>query len=242
MRYLISDIHGCYNEYKALLSKINFTDDDELYILGDAMDRGPEPIKVILDLMARPNVTYIVGNHDYMMLLAVKRLCVEVTEENCESYLTSDDLMNYHFWTTDGGMVTAEQFRQLTREQQLDIIDYLENAPLYEILEQEENEKVKQFVLVHAGIKDFDESKRLEEYKLLDFLFERADYGRRYFQDQNKYLVTGHTPTVFMRKDKKPLIYQENGHIAIDCGCVFGGQLAAYCIETGEEWYVANGS
>ena len=49
MRYLISDVHGCYEEYQELLDKIHFSNEDELYVLGDAMDRGPEPIKVIQD-------------------------------------------------------------------------------------------------------------------------------------------------------------------------------------------------
>lgn len=42
MRYIISDIHGCYAEYRELLEKICFSDADELYVLGDAMDRGSE--------------------------------------------------------------------------------------------------------------------------------------------------------------------------------------------------------
>ena len=52
------------------------------------MDRGPEPIKVIQDMMMRPNVTYIVGNHDYMMLNTLRRLTVEITEENYADYLS----------------------------------------------------------------------------------------------------------------------------------------------------------
>ncbi|MCI8923553.1 MAG: hypothetical protein HFI45_06070 [Lachnospiraceae bacterium] len=51
-------------------------------------------------------------------------------------------------------------------------------------------------------------------------------------------MVTGHTPTSLIREDGLPLVYQENGHIAIDCGCVFGGRLAAYCIESAEINYV----
>lgn len=49
MRYIISDIHGCYDQYRALLKKIHFSDTDELYVLGDVVDRGPEPIKVLQD-------------------------------------------------------------------------------------------------------------------------------------------------------------------------------------------------
>lgn len=234
MRYIISDIHGCYNEYKALLEKINFSEADELYVLGDAMDRGPEPIKVIQDLMNRPNVTYIIGNHDYIMLHLMKKLVVEITAENYKNHLSEDDLMDYSMWLGDGGDVTAGQFAALSREEQLDILDYLEESMVYEVLE----EKDKRYVLVHAGINEFEEDKDLDDYHFTDFIFHRADYSKRYFQDSNTYLVTGHTPTVHIREDKKPLVYEGNGHVALDCGCVFGGCLVAYCVETGEVFYV----
>ena len=42
--YVISDIHGNYNAYMDMLKKIQFDDDDILYILGDILDRGPNPI------------------------------------------------------------------------------------------------------------------------------------------------------------------------------------------------------
>lgn len=40
MHYVISDIHGCYNEYIKALKKVNFNDNDTLYVLGDCIDRG----------------------------------------------------------------------------------------------------------------------------------------------------------------------------------------------------------
>ena len=54
--YVMSDIHGNYRAYKAMLEKINFNREDMLYILGDILDRGPNPIRIILDLMERFNV------------------------------------------------------------------------------------------------------------------------------------------------------------------------------------------
>lgn len=30
MRYIVSDIHGCFDQYRALLEKIQFSDEDEL--------------------------------------------------------------------------------------------------------------------------------------------------------------------------------------------------------------------
>lgn len=234
MRYLISDVHGCYEEYQELLDKIHFSNEDELYVLGDAMDRGPEPIKVIQDMMGRSNVSYIVGNHDYMMLQALGRLMVEITEENYAGYLTSEDLMNYSYWVMDGGQITANRFRALPREEQREILDYLSEGLTYAVIE----ERGKKLILVHAGLRGFEEKRPLEDYELLDFLFERTDYRKRYYQDYRKIIVTGHTPTPNIREDAQPLIYRGNGHIAIDCGCVFGGNLAAYCVEMEEVTYV----
>ena len=76
MRYIIADIHGCYNEYINLLKKIKFTDKDTLYILGDVVDRGPEPIKILQDMMKRKNVVHFIGNHEFMMYTILKKLTV----------------------------------------------------------------------------------------------------------------------------------------------------------------------
>lgn len=233
MTYVISDIHGCYREYAALLDKLGFSEEDELFVLGDAMDRGPEPMKVILDMMDRPNVTYILGNHDDMLLQAMKKLAVDVTEENL-AQLQGDVLTAYCHWLQEGGGVTAEQFQKLSPAQRADVLDYLESAPCYETVEHDG----RLYILVHAGIRGFDPDKELDEYAPIDFLWERMDYSRRYFPGDRIFLITGHTPTVLINPGREPLVYRECGHIAIDCGCVFGGNLAAYCIETGETTYI----
>ena len=233
MHYVISDIHGCYEEYRELLEKVNFSDTDELYILGDAMDRGPEPIKVIQDIMCRSNVFYILGNHDAIFLALIRNLAKEIASGNTKS-LPEETLRSYQNWMEDGGGVTVRQFLNLSGQQQEDLLAYIEEAAPYEMLE----EKGCLYILVHAGIENFSPDKELDEYDPTDFLCERADYGKRYYPDERIFLVTGHTPTPLIRENKKPLVYYGNGHIAIDCGCVFGGQLAAYCFETGQTTYV----
>lgn len=56
MNYVISDIHGEYKKFIALLEKINFSEKDTLYVLGDVVDRSAEPIKVLQYMMIRQNI------------------------------------------------------------------------------------------------------------------------------------------------------------------------------------------
>ena len=47
MKYVMSDLHGCYDKFIKMLEIINFNEQDELYILGDIFDRGSQPIKIL---------------------------------------------------------------------------------------------------------------------------------------------------------------------------------------------------
>ncbi len=234
MRYIVSDIHGCHDQYLALLDKIHFSDEDELYVLGDVVDRGPEPIKVLQDMMKRPNVVFILGNHDFIMYSLMKTLAVEVTEENWDSHLTGEVMLDLDLWLQDGGQITMEKFRRLSHTEMTDILDYIAGASLYEIIKH----NGKEYRLVHAGLSQFSPDKELDEYELYDFLEKRADYSRRYYPQDNIYLVTGHTPTVYIEGWEKVEVYRKHGHIALDCACVAGGKLAAFCVETEEVFYV----
>ena len=65
MIYVMSDLHGCFEEYKRMLEKIDFKDSDILYILGDIVDRGSQSIEILQDMMLKSNVFPILGNHEY---------------------------------------------------------------------------------------------------------------------------------------------------------------------------------
>lgn len=231
MKYVVADIHGCYEEYMELMQKIKLMDEDCLYILGDAVDRGPEPTKVMLDMIKRQNITYIIGNHDYLLLYFIRKLGLELS---CISNMSEDDTEDFQAYLEDGGLVTIEAFMKLSSAEKQAVYDFLENANVYDEVIADN----KRYILVHAGITNFKEEKTLDEYDVLDFICERADYSRRYFLDSNTYLITGHTPTMYINRDSSSKVYIENGHIAIDCGCVYGGKLAAYCIDSNEVIYV----
>lgn len=66
--YVISDLHGERDRFHRLLKDIHFSTDDTLYILGDIVDRGPEPIPLLLEILDTPNMILLLGNHEYMCL------------------------------------------------------------------------------------------------------------------------------------------------------------------------------
>jgi len=232
MYYVMSDLHGCYKEYQKALEMIHFNAQDTLYVLGDVVDRGPEPVKILQDMMLRPNVIPIIGNHEYMALTVLKKLCVEITEETAGNYLSEEDMMNYLNWCMDGGQTTIRQFQKLSADERMDIIDYLEEFSLYE----EVSANQKDYILVHAGLEPFAPEKPLENYTLSEVIFKSPDYEKEYFN--NRYLVTGHRPTLQLKGEQRGRILEKNHHVAIDCGCVYGGWLGVYCLDNGQSWYI----
>ena len=71
-RYLISDIHGCLNTMEAMLDKLAFSTSDELYIIGDCLDKGPDSKGVVDRLFALKASGYKIkctrGNHEELIL------------------------------------------------------------------------------------------------------------------------------------------------------------------------------
>lgn len=92
--YVISDIHGHYEKFEKMLKKIDLKDEDTLYVLGDILDRGPNPIKTLFKLMEMPNAICIVGNHELMALECFKFLSKEITEESLQD-LDEETIDNY---------------------------------------------------------------------------------------------------------------------------------------------------
>lgn len=230
MVYVISDIHGEYEAFTDLLEKVNFSEKDELYVLGDCIDRGEKSIEVLYEMMMRPNIYPILGNHEFMALRNLKRLVKEITDENCDEILSNESIKELLLWQNDGGSKTIKQFTELNMQERNDIIEYLGEFALYdEILVNN-----KSFVLVHAGLDNFSVKKRLEEYTLSELIFKAPDYEKVYFKD--RYLVTGHLPTITTIGNMGSVIIKNN-HIAIDCGKVFGGRLAMVCLNTFDIYY-----
>ncbi len=72
-RFAIADIHGCFETLRALVeTQIQLTRQDQLFLLGDYLDRGPKPVQVldyIIDLQQDKYQLFpLRGNHEQMVI------------------------------------------------------------------------------------------------------------------------------------------------------------------------------
>lgn len=233
--YVIGDIHGEYEQLRTLLGKMHFGDEDELYILGDVVDRGPHPTKTLQFLMTLPNCTCIAGNHEIMALTCLKLLMNEITDDFLEQ-LSPEDMAQLADWTRNGSSSTISEFTKLSPEERNDVLDFIGEFETYAELDI----NGQKYLLVHAGLDHFSEEKAIDEYTIDDLVWMRTDYEIPYYEDT--IVVTGHTPTQYILGNPRPgYIYKANNHIALDCcACSDKGRLAGICLETGEEFYSRN--
>ena len=195
-RFVIGDVHGCSRTLRRLVEKgINLTRDDELYLLGDLIDRGPDSrgvLDFIFELRAKGfSVTSVKGNHEEMCLRA------------------GDDLRFLEMWMINGGHATLASFdAEGTEAIPYRYRFFLGSLPYYILLDD--------FIIVHASL-NFDSSDPFNDTEAMiwqrecDVDLERTG-GRR--------LVSGHTP-VTRRQSKSSL---KSARIMIDNGCVFAGR------------------
>ncbi|MBR6477960.1 MAG: serine/threonine protein phosphatase [Lachnospiraceae bacterium] len=232
--YVISDLHGNYEAYQEMLEKIKFSSKDLLYVLGDVFDRGPHSIRILLDLMERPNVVCLAGNHEYMALKCMSFLTKEITKESLQELYEKPQLLEEVLnWQQNGGDATLAELKEYTPRQRKEILDFVAEWDVYEEVEA----GGKEYLLVHAGLGNFEPERPIWDYGIEELVWERPDYEVPYFAD--RYVITGHTPTQVILQNPKPgYIFRKNHHIAIDCGCGFGGRLGCICLDTGEEFYV----
>ena len=69
--YAVSDLHGHMDVFEKGLERIGFSEADMLYVIGDAIDRGPDGIKILEYIKDHKNMDLLIGNHEFMMLNAV---------------------------------------------------------------------------------------------------------------------------------------------------------------------------
>ena len=208
MRYAISDIHGCNRTFRRLLQTIQFSTNDQLFLLGDYIDRAPDSKGVIDTIFELRDCGHTVhclrGNHEQMMLDALDQGDQE-----------------HRQWLRNGGLQTLQSFQGNISDRHL---QWLDKLPLYF--------ELKDYWLVHAG---FDFTKPLRDANAM--LWSRRWYPAiDYEWLGTRTILHGHTPIIRPMMEQQLESIAQNQYLDIDGGCVFGrrkyGYLCAFHLDT----------
>lgn len=194
-RFVIPDVHGCAKTLEKLVCEtLDFTRADELYLLGDLIDRGSGSRQVIDFIINLRNEGYHVrsvrGNHEEMFLNACR------------------DRNLFRLWMINGGGETLASFGA---EDACDIpIDYRRFCADLPYFIQTDD-----FIIVHAGL-NLDLPNPFLDTETM--LWTRHQVGDRDILGGRR-IVCGHTP-VPQTRIRAGL---ESDCIMLDNGCVYVG-------------------
>ena len=182
IRFAISDIHGCRRTLEALLDQIAFSTEDELFLLGDYIDRGPSSKEVLDYLMYLQredyNMRLLLGNHEEYLVKSFE------DEQNLKSVLGfKQKNKRKKEWLFHGGKQTMESF-QLTDLIQFpaEYIDWMRKLEYFVELDD--------YVLVHAGL-----NFRVDDpFKDKDSMLWIRDFDIIPEKINNRRVIHGHVP------------------------------------------------
>ncbi len=185
-QYVIPDIHGCLKTFKQLLKKIEFSKDDQLFLLGDYINRGPNSTGLIDYILKLRDENYeihcIRGNHEQLVLDVNKNNPVRLNW--LMSYYKSRKLLN-----------KKKKLRKRYKK-------FFKSLPYYIELDK--------YFLVHAGF-DFHSKNPFTEFDKMLWLRSFDTFGKT-----KKYIIHGHKPvklSVIKKriKNKSQIISLDNG-------------------------------
>lgn len=217
-KFAISDIHGAKATFLALLDKLAFSIYDELYLLGDYIDRGPDSKGVIDHIWKLQQEGYTIhclrGNHEQMLI------------DSWEDPGRRGEII-YPNTLKSFGVHYPHHIDQ-------PYIDWMKKLPYY--LEEDG------YIIVHAGL-NFNVLNPLQDTTSMLWIRDtRAHIDRTWLR--GRIVIHGHTPT----PKEAILHYGENldrtPQLVIDSGCVFRsrnpalGYLCAFELDTQELTFV----
>jgi len=201
---IIGDIHGCYYTLKNIFTKIELLGINQVYSVGDLIDRGKYSKKVVqycIDKSIKP----VKGNHEDMMVLAIDK-------PERKEYLIFG-YTNKEMYLFNGCNKTMLSYIKSEDEEDFDLFakeikrtghfDFLKHLPM--------KQEVCGIVISHAGI-----LKGEPEVKWL--------WNRDIPSKLEKYQVFGHT-------SRNECIITDY-YACIDTGCVYGRKLSAIIIDS----------
>jgi serine/threonine protein phosphatase 1 len=197
-RFVIPDIHGCNLTFSTLVEEvISLKKEDDLYLLGDYIDRGPRSREVLQYVMRLINDGYRVfplrGNHEEMFLDA----CT--------------DRDQYRTWILNGGYAALDSFGvEDACDVPIPFHRFCSRLPYFYLLDD--------YLLVHAG---FNAEAEEPYADIQAMLWNRTRSVNKELLG-GRTMICGHTPHHL--KDIEKMLRRDTGLIILDNGCFLAGR------------------
>lgn len=190
-RIFIGDVHGHYDGLLKLLESIAPDAEDQVFFVGDLIDRGPKSFQVI-HLVRQNAYRCVLGNHEQLLLEALAQGNV------CQQALNA--------WLHSGGYTTVASYSEPAIL--LEHVEWLRSLPTYLDL--------GDILLVHAGIHP---TLPFEQQTPQEYCWIRDEFhsmSKPYFAD--KLIITGHTITFTLPNVYPGALARGQGWLDIDTG------------------------
>jgi bis(5'-nucleosyl)-tetraphosphatase (symmetrical) len=114
-RYAIGDLQGCFASLQRLLALIDFAPGrDELWLVGDLVNRGPRSLDVLRWAYAHDaSVTAVLGNHDLHLLARVAGVVEPKKRDTLDELLAAPDRDRLVDWLRRRPLVHIDDDRRL---------------------------------------------------------------------------------------------------------------------------------
>ncbi|NJP08158.1 MAG: serine/threonine protein phosphatase [Leptolyngbyaceae cyanobacterium RU_5_1] len=190
-RIIIGDVHGHYKGLMMLFEAIAPGALDQVYFLGDLIDRGPDSSQVV-SFVQQGCHACLLGNHEQLMLDAFPNGCPLTPALQA--------------WLYSGGRATIASYGNA--DVLLDHLNWMKTLPAYLDL--------GDIWLVHAGVHPL---LPIQAQTTQEFCWIRDEFhsiSQPYFPD--KLIITGHTITFTLPKVAPGELAQGHGWLDIDTG------------------------
>ncbi|WP_088890387.1 metallophosphoesterase family protein [Leptolyngbya ohadii] len=190
-RIFVGDVHGHYDALMRLLETIAPGAEDQVYFVGDLIDRGPKSAQVI-QFVREHGYGCVMGNHEHMLLEAFP-------ESKVSQHLLQ-------IWLQSGGYTTIASYA--TPELLMENLQWLQSLPTHLDL--------GDIWLVHAGVHPH---LPLDAQTVQQFCWIREEFHgtpEPYFSD--KLIITGHTITFTLPGVPAGAVAKGRGWLNIDTG------------------------
>jgi calcineurin-like phosphoesterase family protein len=213
--YACSDFHGNYAAYEAVKNYIG--ENDVVYYLGDAGDRGPRPWETIVAIYNDSQFVYIKGNHEDMLVNAMKEWLPDHVKG-----------VEYELLAWNGGHKTFQEWKDGPERNKW--VTRLSALPTYEIYVNANNQVIH---LTHAGFTP----PTVPKYDLL--IWDRDHIYDDWAGIETEYVVHGHTPTRRYVGADEICTYCNDHKIDIDISCYRSQKVALLNLDTFEPVYLS---